>query len=113
MGFIPVDGKARYTSSRLRRPDLTPLNLIKVDPNILAFATEAFATPLRATADGPPFAADFGSCALQKDIAILDMPEQNLIDAWQECVKFAMPVKIRVEDEISKSRRAHVCPRQP
>ena len=41
-------------------------------------------------------------------MAILDMPVRNLIDAWESCVKAAMPAKIAVEDEITKSIREHV-----
>jgi ubiquitin carboxyl-terminal hydrolase L5 len=45
---------------------------------------------------------------MEKDVAILEMPVRNLTDAWEVCVKAAMPAKIAVEDEIIKSIREHV-----
>lgn len=45
---------------------------------------------------------------MDKEIAILDMPVRNLPSAWEACVKAAIPAKIAAEDEIAKSRDAHV-----
>ena len=78
----------------------------QVDPHILALANEAFT---EAAVHGPTFGPDFGPRGLKKDMSVLDMPERQLINAWQDCVKAALPAKIAVQDEVSKSVRAHVC----
>ena len=82
----------------------------QVDPALLASAEEAFATTLRPAAGEPGkvFAADFGSRKMSKEMAILDMPERNLVPAWENCVRNAFSAKVAVEEEISKSRNAQV-----
>ena len=63
----------------------------QVDPALLASAEEAFATTLRPAAGEPGkvFAADFGSRKMSKEMVILDMPERNLVPAWENCVRNA------------------------
>ncbi|KAI0764159.1 cysteine proteinase [Trametes elegans] len=80
----------------------------KVDPALLASASEAFATTLRTRAQDPGkvFAPDFGARKMEKDLAVLDMPERRLVPAWEECVRAALTAKVAVEEEIEKSRRA-------
>ncbi|KAH9847083.1 cysteine proteinase [Lenzites betulinus] len=80
----------------------------KVDPTLLASASEAFATTLRPRADeaGKVFAPDFGSRKMEKELAILDMAERRLVPAWEDCVRAALSAKVAVEEEIEKSRRA-------
>jgi ubiquitin carboxyl-terminal hydrolase L5 len=41
-------------------------------------------------------------------MAILDMPERDLIGAWEACVRASIPAKVAVEDEVAKSIREHV-----
>ena len=76
-----------------------------MEPEVAALAAQ------ESVVSGPSitFAANFGTRGLDTDLEVLDMPERNLIHAWQACVKEAVPAGIRVEDEISKSVRAHVC----
>jgi len=45
---------------------------------------------------------------MDKEMAILDMPERDLPGAWEACVQAAMRAKFAVEDEIAKSMREHV-----
>ncbi|KAL1943721.1 hypothetical protein VTO73DRAFT_4166 [Trametes versicolor] len=80
----------------------------KVDPALLASASEAFATTLRPRAQeaGKVFAPDFGARKMEKELAILDMPERKLAPAWENCVRAALSAKVAVEEETEKSRRA-------
>ncbi|KAI8995234.1 cysteine proteinase [Trametes punicea] len=80
----------------------------KVDPALLASASEAFATTLRPSAQGSGkvFALDFGARKMEKELATLDMPERKLVPAWESCVRAALSAKVAVEEEIEKSRRA-------
>lgn len=47
---------------------------------------------------------------MEKQISILDMAERSLPRAWERCVNAALQAKIVVEDEIEKSKNAHVGP---
>ena len=47
---------------------------------------------------------------MEKQISILDMAERSLPHAWERCVNAALQAKIVVEDEIEKSKNAHVGP---
>lgn len=78
---------------------------------MLASAGETFATTLRPAAGEPGkvFAQDFGSRKMSKELAILDLPECNLVPAWERCVRDALSAKVAVEEEIEKSQRAQVC----
>ncbi|KAH9895837.1 cysteine proteinase [Cubamyces lactineus] len=80
----------------------------KVDPELLASAAEAFATTLRphGQTPGKVFSPDFGARKMEKELAILDMPERKLVPAWEACVGAALLAKIAVEDDIEKSRQA-------
>jgi len=78
-----------------------------VDPTLLAAASESFVTSVQPDTPGPLFSPGLGSRKMEKDVAILEMPVRNLTDAWEVCVKAAMPAKIAVEDEITKSIREH------
>ncbi|CDO75937.1 hypothetical protein BN946_scf184873.g26 [Trametes cinnabarina] len=82
----------------------------KVDSALLASASDAFATTLRPRAQeaGKVFAPDFGARKMEKELAILDMPERKLVPAWESCVRAALSTKLAVEEEIEKSRRAQV-----
>ncbi|OSC98653.1 cysteine proteinase [Trametes coccinea BRFM310] len=82
----------------------------KVDPALLASASEAFATTLRPRASeaGKVFAPDFGARKMEKELAVLDMPERKLVPAWENCVRAALSAKVAVEEEIAKSRSAQV-----
>jgi len=78
-----------------------------VDPTLLAASSESFVTTVQLETLGQLFSQSLGSRKMEKDKAILDMPTQNLIGAWEACVRAAMPAKIAVEDEIAKSIRDH------
>lgn len=81
---------------------------------MLASASEAFATTLRPRAHevGKISAPDFGARKMERELAILDMPERKLVPAWEDCVRAALTAKVAVEEEIEKSRRAQVRFRQ-
>ena len=83
---------------------------MQVDPELLASAAEAFATTLRphGEAPGKVFSPDFGARKMEKELAILDMPERKLVPAWEACVRAALSARIAVEEEIEKSRQAQV-----
>lgn len=89
---------------------LTPPSIAQVDSALLASASEAFATTLRPRAQeaGKVFAPDFGARKMEKELAILDMPERKLAPAWEDCVRAALSAKVAVEEETEKSRRAQV-----
>ena len=74
----------------------------------MAGASEAFVTSVQPAVPGPTFAQGFGSRKLEREVAILNMPQLDLVNAWEECVKAAIHAKIAVEDEIMKSIRANV-----
>lgn len=89
---------------------LTSPSIAQVDPALLASASEAFATTLRPRAQeaGKVFAPGFGARKMEKELAILDMPERKLAPAWEDCVRAALSAKVAVEEETEKSRRAQV-----
>lgn len=76
-----------------------------------AAASSVFQTSVQSNEPGPTFARDFASRKLEQDIAILDMPQRNLVPAWEKCVQTAMTAKVVVEEELSGSVRAqvHLC----
>lgn len=57
---------------------------------------------------GKPFSPDFGARRMSRDIEIMQMQEQALIQSWEECVRNAMRANIAVEDEILKGKRTNV-----
>lgn len=65
-------------------------------------------TSVQSDAPGPLFSQGIGARILEKDMAILDMPERDLIGAWEACVRASIPAKVAVEDEVAKSIREHV-----
>lgn len=109
----------RSSSVFLRHPflpsftsHLTPLTFriihIQVDPTLLASAAHAFTTSTRASSPGKTFARDFGVRTMQRHVEILDMPDRNLVTAWEDCVRNAMRAKLVVEDEVAKALRDNV-----
>jgi len=79
----------------------------KVDPTLLAAASEAFATSAQPAELGQIFSQGVGLRKMEKDMAILDMPERSLPSAWEACVRAAMPAKVAIEDELAKAAREH------
>lgn len=82
----------------------------QVNPTLFAASSEAFTTSVQSTSFGRVFAEDFGLRKLDLELNVLDLPERQLFDAWDTCVRAAMLAKISVEDEITKSVRAQVHP---
>ncbi|KAI5121734.1 hypothetical protein M0805_009026 [Coniferiporia weirii] len=78
----------------------------RVDEDLLNCADEAFTTLAQPPSMGQPFAKDFGARKMGKELAILQMPPENLADAWQTCVSRAMPAKIAVDEEIQNAIQA-------
>ncbi|OBZ73462.1 Ubiquitin carboxyl-terminal hydrolase isozyme L5 [Grifola frondosa] len=103
--------KRKRNALQRRLDELHPLGWHdKVDPVVLASASEAFSTSVRpfATQSGPVFSGGFGAQKMDMELSILDMPTRNLIQAWEACVNAAIPAKIAVEEEIVKSKSIHI-----
>ncbi|KAJ7595069.1 ubiquitin C-terminal hydrolase [Mycena floridula] len=77
----------------------------KISSDILEMANHAFSIPELATTKGPPFAADFGSRRMMRDMEIIDMAQRNLVSEWEKCVENAVKTKMAVEDELVKARK--------
>jgi len=45
---------------------------------------------------------------MERDLEIMNMPERDLIPAWERCVQNALRAKVTVEDEVAKGIRANV-----
>ncbi|KAF7985472.1 hypothetical protein HWV62_5239 [Athelia sp. TMB] len=75
----------------------------KVDPAVLAAATESFATSVQPAENGRVYAKDFGEIKVKRAVEICDLSVRGLIPAWEACVRNAMSAKVEVEDEISKA----------
>ncbi|TFY56042.1 hypothetical protein EVG20_g9089 [Dentipellis fragilis] len=74
----------------------------RVDP-LLVISDGICATTVQSEEPGPTYSSSFGHEKMQKQRAILDLPPENLLTAWQECMHNVMQAKITVEDEISKA----------
>ena len=67
-----------------------------------------FQTTVQSQEPGPTFARDFATRKLEQNLAILEMPQKNLVQAWEKCVRSAMSAKVVVEEELSEAITAHV-----
>lgn len=76
----------------------------KLDPALLESAQHSFS----ATPGDKTYASDFGARKLSQSMQILDMPERNIIPAWETCVRNAVRANIAVEDELAKATGANV-----
>ncbi|KAG6833171.1 hypothetical protein H0H87_010559 [Tephrocybe sp. NHM501043] len=75
----------------------------KVDPDLLASSQHAFtASPGSLT-----YAVDFGARFMEVSVRVQNMPEAELVSAWEICVQNAIRANINVEDELNKAVRAH------
>ena len=63
----------------------------------------AFVVPL-----GKTFAQDFGARKMDRDIAVMELPDEELVPAWEACVRKANSAKVAVEDELAKAIRSNV-----
>ena len=63
----------------------------------------AFVVPL-----GKTFAQDFGARKMDRDIAVMELPDEELVPAWEACVRKANSAKVTVEDELAKAIRSNV-----
>ncbi len=66
-------------------------------------AQSAFVAPL-----GKTFAQDFGARKMDRDLAVMELPEAELVPAWEACVRKANTAKVAVEDELAKAIRSNV-----
>lgn len=82
--------------------------MLQVDRVLLAEAATAFETSVQPSTLGRTFAQDFASRKLEREMEILDMPARGLVEAWEGCVKAAIPAKAAVEEEIGTAKRGHV-----
>ncbi|TFY76289.1 hypothetical protein EWM64_g7722 [Hericium alpestre] len=78
----------------------------EIDP-MLENASEIFTTALQSDVPGPTYSAGFGHDMMQKQVAILSIPQDRLKEAWTACVNSGLQAKVAVEDEISKARTGH------
>jgi ubiquitin carboxyl-terminal hydrolase L5 len=74
----------------------------------LASAQNLFDDGQASSGLGRTYAQDFGAWRLKKDLEIMNMPERNLIPAWESCVQNALRAKVAVDDEVTKQNRANV-----
>lgn len=66
-------------------------------------ALSALATPL-----GKTFAQDFGARKMDRDLAVMRLPDAELVPAWEACVRKVNTAKVMVEDELAKAIRSNV-----
>ncbi|PBK62648.1 cysteine proteinase [Armillaria solidipes] len=74
----------------------------EVDPSLLSAAENVFDG-----GGGQKFAPDFASKRNDRDRHILNMDQDALRLAWEQCVSNAMKAKVAVEEEMTKARRDH------
>lgn len=79
---------------------------LQVDPTLLSSAPTIFSSPLPLDG-GLVYAPDFGARKQQRNIEILQMSKEELVRAWEECVRSGMRAKVGLEDEIGKGVRAN------
>ena len=87
---------------------ITKINCFEVNEDLLESATEVFTTQAHPASHGPVYARDFGARKMAKDLAVLQMPSEDLPGAWEGCLLTAITAKIAVDEEIQKSARASV-----
>ncbi|KAK0218827.1 cysteine proteinase [Armillaria fumosa] len=75
----------------------------EVDPTLLSAAANVFDG-----GGGQKFASDFASKRNDRDRHILNMDQDALRRAWEQCVSNAMKAKVALEEEMTKARRDHV-----
>ncbi|KAG6868894.1 hypothetical protein C0993_008192 [Termitomyces sp. T159_Od127] len=77
----------------------------KVDQELLVASQHAFS----AASGEKTYAVDFGSQFMDISLRIQNMPEEDLVPAWEACMRSAVRANVEVEDELSKATRANVC----
>ncbi|KAH0580348.1 hypothetical protein H2248_001851 [Termitomyces sp. 'cryptogamus'] len=75
----------------------------KVDQELFVASHHAFS----AASGSKTYAVNFGSQFMDASLRIQNMPEVELIPAWETCVRDAVRANINVEDELSKAIRAN------
>ncbi|RDB24082.1 Ubiquitin carboxyl-terminal hydrolase isozyme L5 [Hypsizygus marmoreus] len=76
----------------------------KVDSSLVESAKHAFS----AVAADRTYASDFGARRMARDLDIMNMPDPELLPAWETCIRSAIRANITVEDEMAKAERANV-----
>ncbi|KAI0086765.1 cysteine proteinase [Irpex rosettiformis] len=79
----------------------------KVDTDLHDTASSVFQTMVQSQELGPTFAHDFASRKLEQNMSILEMPQRNLIPAWEKCIRAALTAKVVLDEELSGAIRAH------
>ncbi|KAI0693067.1 hypothetical protein BC835DRAFT_1416146 [Cytidiella melzeri] len=79
----------------------------KVQADLYASRSSIFETSAQSQKPGPTFARNFASRKLTQDMSVLDMPQRNLVPAWETCLRAAMSAKVAVEEELANAARAH------
>ncbi|KAF8227461.1 cysteine proteinase [Tricholoma matsutake] len=81
----------------------------QVDQTLWASAQNLFGIGEGQTSSvlGRTYAQDFGAQRMEKDMEIMNMPEKDLISAWERCVQNGLRAKMAVDDEVMKGVRAN------
>ncbi|KAJ7473495.1 cysteine proteinase, partial [Mycena latifolia] len=75
----------------------------RVDSRLLDKAKETF--DYRAAEPQRTYSVDFGTRRMARDVEILNMPDSELVSAWEQCVTDAARARISLEDEVTKAIR--------
>jgi ubiquitin carboxyl-terminal hydrolase L5 len=90
-------------------PDKMDIDEIsQVDAALLVSARDLH--DVGSSAVGTTFAQDFGARKMDMSIKVLNMPERDLIPAWETCIRNTLRAKVGVEDEVAKAKRSNVSP---
>ncbi|EJD48169.1 hypothetical protein AURDEDRAFT_183524 [Auricularia subglabra TFB-10046 SS5] len=78
-----------------------------VDPIVRATSGPAFSSPYKPyTQPGATFSKSFGAQAMEVQRAVLDLPEEDLPNAWERCVEDAFETKKRLEELVARDKQA-------
>ncbi|KAF8152298.1 hypothetical protein B0H34DRAFT_800760 [Crassisporium funariophilum] len=79
-----------------------------VDSSLYELSHSVFLLPNQRSLElRKPYAPDFGSRANEQARAVLTMNTNNLIPAWEMCVRTSIRARVAVEDELTKGVRAN------
>ncbi|KDQ11206.1 hypothetical protein BOTBODRAFT_57534 [Botryobasidium botryosum FD-172 SS1] len=72
----------------------------QVDPELLESTDTIFPDPPISHTFDP----SFGSLLMPKQMAILDLPVEDLVPQWNTCIASALPAKILLDEELDKAK---------
>ncbi|KAJ7119953.1 cysteine proteinase [Mycena crocata] len=77
----------------------------QVDSELLRQARTCFDYSAGSPGAGRTYAMDFGARRMARDVEILNMSQQGLLEAWDQCINDAAKARISLEDEVMKAKR--------